>query len=67
MIDARWQKVIEEYEGVEAFRTPVNVDGISEDSRAHSPEATLSARQKVALALSGASAVVFFLIRLMTA
>ena len=65
MVDARWQKVIEEYEGIQAFRPRINVDGAGQNKAKLSTESTMSTRQRLALALGGAAAIVFVLVQVM--
>jgi hypothetical protein len=67
MVDARWQKVIEEHEGIQAFGPRINVDGAGQNKAKMAAESTLSTRQKLALALGGAAAIFFVLVQVMAA
>lgn len=62
MVDPRWLDVIVKYEGIEAVRPPINVDESGQDNTHLSPDAVYSNKQKLALALSGVTVVVFFLL-----
>ena len=62
MVDPRWLDVIEKFEGIEAIRPSINIDESGQDNTHLSPDAALSNKHKLALALSGATVVVFFLL-----
>jgi hypothetical protein len=62
MVDPRWLDVIVKYEGINALSPSINVDESGQDNTHLSPNAALLKKQKLALALSGATMVVFFLL-----
>ena len=62
MVDARWLDIIVKYEGIEALRPSINVDRSGQNNANLAPDAALSNRQKLALALSGATVVVFLVL-----
>jgi hypothetical protein len=62
MVDPRWLEVIVKYEGIEAVRTAIKEDQSGRYNSHLSPNAALSNKHKLAMALSGATVVVFFLL-----
>jgi len=66
MVDPRWLDVIVKYEGIKALRPSINVDESGQDNTHLSPDTALSNRQKLALAFSSATVVVFLLIMMFT-
>lgn len=67
MVDPRWLDIIVKFEGINAVRPSINVDDSGGDNTHLSPNSSLSNRQKLALALSGATVVVFFLLMMFVA
>ena len=67
MVDPRWLDIIVKYEGIEAVRPSINVDRSDQDNTHLSPDAALSNRQKLALALSGTTVLVFLVLMMFVA
>ena len=67
MVDARWLDIIEKFEGIEALRPAISVDG-SGQSNANLPhKAAPSNRRKLVFAFSGVMVVVFLLVMIFLA
>ena len=67
MVDPRWLDIIVKYEGIEAVRPSINVDGSGQSNANLSSNAAPPNRRKLVLALSGTTVLVFLVLMMFVA